>query len=57
LRRAIGVLLLATAALNASTPLNMVLFGGLGLAIIGLLTGPRSAREFFAAGRGASLAR
>ncbi|MFI5914436.1 hypothetical protein [Dactylosporangium sp. NPDC051541] len=53
---AIGVGMILIAVLNASTLLNVVLFGGLGLAIVGLLAGPRSAREFFAAGRGASLA-
>ena len=43
-----------------STFQSGVLVGGtseIGLAIVGLLAGPRSAREFFAAGRGASLAR
>jgi hypothetical protein len=54
---AIGVLLLATAVLNASTLVNVIVFGALGLAIIGLLTGPRRAREFFADGRRTSVAR
>jgi hypothetical protein len=54
---AIGGAMLLIAVMNASNVLNLVLFGVVGLAIVGLLTGPRSAREFFAEGRHPSIAR
>ncbi|GAA3285536.1 hypothetical protein Dvina_25990 [Dactylosporangium vinaceum] len=54
---AIGVFMVAVAVFNASTPAVALLYGGLGLAVIGLLTGPRSAREFFARGREVGIAR